>query len=60
MLPKVSSTNEIITWDLKDFKNGKFVLWMVDSFSRFIKGWVIPNKKKETVLLIELSTGDSE
>ena len=49
-LPKVSTTNEIITWDLKDLKNGSYVLWMVDSFSRFLKGCVIPNKRKETVL----------
>ena len=44
-LPKVSGTNEIITWDLKDLKNGRYILWMVDSFSRFLKGCVLPKKE---------------
>ena len=50
-LPKVCDTNQIITWDLKEWDN-KFIMWMIDSFSRFVKGIVIPNKKKETVLKV--------
>ena len=34
-LPKASSFNEVVTLDLKDFGN-KYVLQMIDSFSRFI------------------------
>ncbi len=49
-LPKVTETNQIITWDLKELKNGKHILWMVDSFSRYLRGSVIGNKRKETVL----------
>ena len=50
-LPKVSDTNQIITWDLKDW-NGKYIMWMIDSFSRFVKGVVINNKTKETILKV--------
>ena len=48
-LPKVCDTNQIITWDLKEW-NDRYILWLIDSFSRFVKGIVIPNKKKETIL----------
>ena len=46
-LPKSSSFNKIVTLDLKEFSN-KYVLWMVDSFSRFIQGKLISNKKVDT------------
>ena len=35
--------------DLKEF-GSKYVLWMVDSFTRFIQGKLIPNKKADTVI----------
>merc|ERR1712112_812755 len=50
-LPKVTDTNQIITWDLKEWK-GRHIMWMIDSFSRFVKGIVITNKKKETILKV--------
>ena len=34
-LPKASSFNEVVTLDLKEF-GSKYVLWMIDSFSRFV------------------------
>ena len=46
----MTDTNEIITLDLKELDNGKYVLWFIDSFSKYLKGVVINNKKKETVL----------
>ena len=49
ILPKVSLFNEITTLDLKEFGN-KYVLWMVDSFSRFIQGKLISNKKADTII----------
>ena len=50
-LPKVTDTNQIITWDLKEWR-GRHIMWMIDSFSRFVKGIVITNKKKETILKV--------
>ena len=41
--------NEIVTLDLKDFLN-KYALWMVDSFTRFIQGKLISNKKEDTII----------
>ena len=35
--------------DLKEF-GSKFVLWMVDSFKRFIQGKHIPNKRANTII----------
>ena len=34
-LPKASSLNEIITMDLKSF-GLKYMLWIINSFSRFV------------------------
>ena len=48
-LPKVTDFNQVVTLDLKQF-DGKNVLWAVDSFTRFIQGVVINNKKAETVI----------
>ena len=47
-LPKVSSFNEVVTLDLKEFGN-KYVLWMIDSFSRFMVGKLISKKKADTI-----------
>ena len=48
-LPKSTLFNEIVTLDLKDFGN-RYVLWMVDSFTRFIQGKLISNKKADTII----------
>ena len=42
-LQKASSFNEVVTMDLKSF-GSKHVLWIIDSFSRFVKGRVLHNK----------------
>ena len=44
MLPKSQSFNKVVTLDLKEFGT-KHILWMIDSFKRFIQGKLIPNKK---------------
>merc|ERR1711889_47621 len=49
VLPNASSFNEIVTLDLKQFGN-KHVLWCIDSFTRFIQGKLLRNKKAETIL----------
>ena len=48
-LPKASSFNEVVTLDLKEFGN-KYVLWMIDSFSRFMVGKLLSNKKADTII----------
>ena len=48
-MPKLTSFNEIVTLELKEF-GLKYILWMVDSFKRFIQGKLIPNKKADTIL----------
>ena len=48
-LPKASSFNETVTLDLKEFGN-KYVLWMIDSFSRFMVGKLITNKRADTII----------
>ena len=40
---------EIVTLDLKEFRN-KYILWMIDSFTRFIQGKFLNNKKAETII----------
>ena len=48
-LPKASSFNEVVTLDLKEF-GSKYVLWMIDSFSRFIVGKLLNNKRADTII----------
>ena len=48
-LLKSTSFNKIVTLDLKDF-GSKYILWMVDSFTCFIKGKLISNKNVDTVI----------
>ena len=48
-LLKASSFNEVVTLDLKGFGR-KYVLWMIDSFSRFIVGKLLHNKKADTII----------
>ena len=48
-LPKATSFNEVVTLDLKEFGT-KYVLWMIDSFSRFMVGKLITNKKADKIM----------
>ena len=48
-LPKATSFNEVVTLDLKEFGT-KYVLRIIDSFSRFMVGKLITNKKADTVM----------
>ena len=50
-MAKATTANEVISLDLKEFNSeGKYVLYMVDEFSNYIKGKVISNKKPETII----------
>ena len=48
-LPKSTSFNEVVMLDLKEF-GSKQVLWMIDSFSRFMVGKILSNKKADTII----------
>ena len=48
-LKKGTSCNEVVHLDLKEFGN-KYVLWCIDSFTRFIQGKLLLNKKVETIM----------
>ena len=48
-LPKAELFNEIVTLDLKQF-GGRYVLWCVDAFPRFVQGKLLNNKKEETIV----------
>ena len=41
--------NEVVTLDLKEFGN-KYILWMIDSFLRFVVGKLLSNKKADTII----------
>ena len=49
-MPVANSFNEVVGLDLKVLDNGKYILWMVDMFSRVLKGVLINNKKPETIV----------
>ena len=50
-LPKTTSFNEVVTLDLKEFGT-KYVLWMIDSFSRFMVGRLLTNKRADTIVQV--------
>ena len=45
----MSTFNEVVTLDLKTF-GLKHVLWIIDSFSRFVQGKVIKNKRAKMIV----------
>ena len=49
-LPKVDNFNQIVGLDLKVFGNGDNILWLIDSFTKVIKGVYIKDKKVETIV----------
>merc|ERR1711997_1247523 len=56
-LPKASEANEVVSLDLKNVsslikkpEDKRYILYLTDEFSKFIKGVVIPNKEGETIV----------
>ena len=49
-LPKADNFNQIVGLDLKVFGNGDNILWLIDSFTKVIKGVYIKDKKVETIV----------
>ena len=48
-LPKPVDFNEIVALDLKQMGK-RHILWMICTFTRFIKGVVIKDKEAETII----------
>ena len=48
-LPKSQAFNEVVTSYLKEF-GSKYILWMIDSFTRCMQGKLIMNKKADTII----------
>ena len=49
-MPVANNFNEVVGLDLKVLENGKYILWMVDMFSKAIKGKFITNKEPGTIV----------
>ena len=50
-MPIANTFNDIVALDLKVLdKKGEYVLWMIDIFSKAIKGKYIKNKQPETIV----------
>ena len=50
-LPRATPFNKVVTLDIKEFGT-KYILWMINLFSRFIVGKLIPNKKVDTIIQV--------
>ena len=48
-LPKSTDFNQVVTKDLKSMGD-KYILWMICSFTKFMLGNLIPNKRADTIL----------
>ena len=50
-MPKASTTNEVVSMDLKEKRQqGKHIWYAVCEFSGYMMGQVIPNKEPETIM----------
>ena len=52
--PKISFTkgtafNEVVVIEVKEYGD-KYVVWCIDSFTRFMQGRLIENKRMETIM----------
>ena len=54
-LPKSSTFNEVFTLDFKSF-GSNHILWIIDSFSRFLQGKAIDNKGADIVINVLTDT----
>ena len=55
-MPVANSFNEIVGIDLKVLGSGKYILWIVDMFTKLIKGKYISNKNPETIVTALIET----
>ena len=57
-LPMSTIFNGVVTLDLKVF-GLKHVLWIIESFNRFVQGKVILNKRTETIVKVVMVFWDT-
>ena len=55
-MPIANSFNEVVGLDLKVLGDGTYILWLVDMFSRGLKGAHIKDKRPETIVNAIIST----
>ena len=48
-IPRATDFNLVVSFDLKCIRD-KYILWMICSFTKFVKGVVVKNKKAETIV----------
>ena len=48
-IPRATRRNQIVTMDLKEYEDGRYILYLIDMFTRFTVGVFITNKKAETI-----------
>ena len=48
-IPRATDFNSVVSVDLKCIAD-KYILWMICSFTKFVKGAVVKNKKPETIM----------
>ena len=51
LLPQAITFNAVVTLDIKEF-GSKYILWIINLFSRFIVGKLIPNKKVDNIIQV--------
>ena len=49
-MPVANNFNEVVGLDLKVLQDGKYILWMVDMFTKAIKGKYLKDKNPETIV----------
>ena len=48
-IPRATRRNQIVTMDLKEWRDGRYILYIIDMFTRFTFGDFIKDKKSVTV-----------
>merc|ERR1712105_546205 len=48
-IPRATDFNSIVSFDLKSIGD-KYILWMICTFTKFIKGIVVKNKEPDTII----------
>lgn len=48
-MPRATRRNQIVTVDLKEWEDGRHILYIIDMFTRFTVGAFIKDKKAETI-----------
>ena len=56
-MPVANNFNQVVSMDLKVLPNSKgYILWLVDTFTKLIKGRYIPDKTPDTVIQAVINT----